>query len=341
MNLPPPLLLTFLARALRVKDIWLPGPSETWDSDWRNALPGRLWLRPLPEDGRPSPDAALVVLAARAFGPGGPPRPSTAPSDPDRPEPLPATAVPGAAVASGPRLFLIAADDSESRAARGAPTIGAESSATAILASLRLPGSGSLWLAGSERADLRAASRAALAGLAEQDRGSASLELLPAEAGALVLVLAAARGSLRALELGAGAGASTLWLAQALAATGGALIAIEKDAARANLARRALRAAGLAERVDLRIGEVERLAPKLERGFDLLLMDEGLEDRTERLELLLELGLLRPGALILAHGGRQDPARDAAFQALMQLDTRIAARLRLNLGAGVTVAVLA
>lgn len=335
MNLPPPALLTFLARVLRAKDIWLPGPSESWDSDWRNALPGRLWLRPLPEDGQPAPEAVLVVLPADASGPGGQPGPSTDPADRSSRQPARASS------ASGSRLYLIAAEDSGSRSARGAPTIGVESSATAILASLRLPGSGSLWLAGSERADLRAASRDALAGLAEQDRGSASLELLPAEAGALVLVLAAARGSLRALELGAGAGASTLWLAQALAATGGALIAIEKDAARANLARRALRAAGLAERVDLRIGEVERLAPKLERGFDLLLMDEGLEDRTERLELLLELGLLRPGALILAHGGRQDPARDAAFQALMQLDARIAARLRLNLGAGVTVAVVA
>lgn len=340
MNLPPPPLLTFLARALRVKDIWLPGPSDAWESDWRRALPGRLWLRPLPEEGWPWPNAALIVLAAEAAGSGGPPMPPATLLATGRPGPTPA-GPPAAATATGSRLFLIGAGDDDSPTPPGAPARGSESSTTAILASLRLPGSGPLWLAGSERADLRAASRDALAALAEQDRGSASLDLLSAEAGELVLVLAAARGSLRALELGAGAGASTVWLAQALAATGGALTAIEKDTARANLARRALRAAGLADRVDLRIGEVERLAPKLERGFDLLLMDEGLEDRTERLELLLKLGLLRSGALILAHGGRQDPARDAAFQALMQLDRRIAARLRLNLGAGMTMAVVA
>ena len=68
---------------------------------------------------------------------------------------------------------------------------------------------------------------------------------------------------------------------------------------------------------------------------------EGGEARAERLALLLSLGVRAQGALAVAHGGRQDPGRDAAFQARLQLDTRIAARLRLNMGWGVTVGVVA
>ena len=299
-GLPPPPLLAVLARALRATKVWLPGPAEAWDVDWRSRLPRGLEPCALPEDGMPPPGVSLAML----------------------PEGVDAAL----AIAAGVALFLL-------------PT-GPMPPATPLLAPLRLAGGG-LWLAGSCRAGLSAAATKSLARLAEQERAKASLDLLPPEVGALVHVLAAARVSRRALELGAGAGASSLWLASALVATGGSLIAIEKDSARVNLAQRALRAADLAARVDLRIGEVERLAPKLGRGIDLLLMDEGLEDRAERLDLLLNLGVLAQGAIIVAHGGRQDPGRDAAFQARLQLEPRIAVRLRLNLGAGVTLGVVA
>lgn len=208
-----------------------------------------------------------------------------------------------------------------------------------LLAPLRLPGQATWWL-GSGRARLPATARAAIESLLAQERGGAELDLLPSEVGRLVQVLAAARGSRRALELGAGAGASSIWLAAALAPEGRA-VALEPDAARMVQARRSVRAAGLADQVKLQQGQLERLASRLERGFDLLLMDEGLEDRAERLAGILDLGLLAPGALILAHGGRGDPGRDVAFQALLQLDARLKARLRLQLGQGVSLALVA
>ncbi|HQZ70072.1 MAG TPA: class I SAM-dependent methyltransferase [Anaerolineae bacterium] len=347
--LPPPPLLAFLARALRTSKLWLPGPEAAWDAGWRSQLPKGLAPMALPDDGVPPAGVSLALLAEGADA-------ATAMSAGVALFLLPATATPAAGKGAGARRPAMQSSTGGSAPGGAAARPSGPTDETVldevpanrpspsplvpVLAPLRLA-AGGLWLAGSCRAGLSAAANKGLGRLAEQEGAKASLELLPPEVGALVHVLAAARVSRRALELGAGAGASSLWLASALAATGGSLIAIEKDTARVNLAQRALRAAELSKRVELRIGEVERLAPKLGRGIDLLLMDEGLEDRAERLDLLLSLGVLAQGALVVAHGGRQDPGRDAAFQARLQLDTRIAARLRLNMGSGVTVGVVA
>lgn len=255
------------------------------------------------------------------------PRPFTAPAELPPQADLVILPAPPPPQGPAPRLFLLPE-----------PVWTPAPSLAPLLAPLRLPGQPAWWL-GSGRARLEVPVQAALEELQAQERGGAALELLPPEVGCLAHVLASARGASRALELGSGAGAGTLWLASGLPPEG-RLTAVEPDAPRLVQARRSLRAAGLADRVAFQQGLLERLASRLPRGFDLLLMDEGLEDRAERLAGILDLGLLAPGALVLAHGGRGDPTRDAAFQALLQLDARLKARLRLQMGNGVSLALV-
>jgi predicted O-methyltransferase YrrM len=68
----------------------------------------------------------------------------------------------------------------------------------------------------------------------------------------LLGVLIRATGARRVLELGTSSGYSTLWLADAVEATGGQVLSVDLDAARIELARANLSAAGLSELVELR-----------------------------------------------------------------------------------------
>ena len=68
----------------------------------------------------------------------------------------------------------------------------------------------------------------------------------------LLGVLIRAAGARRVLELGTSNGYSTLWLADAVDATGGQVFSVDLDAARIELARANLSAAGLSGLVELR-----------------------------------------------------------------------------------------
>ena len=81
----------------------------------------------------------------------------------------------------------------------------------------------------------------------------------------LLGVLIRAGRARRILELGTSNGYSTIWLADATEATGGAVVSVDVDAARTALARENIRGAGLEERVELR---TEDAALTLERSGD-------------------------------------------------------------------------
>jgi predicted O-methyltransferase YrrM len=81
----------------------------------------------------------------------------------------------------------------------------------------------------------------------------------------LLGVLIRGTGARRILELGTSNGYSTIWLADAAEDTGGAVVSVDVDAVRTELARDNLRRAGLADRVELR---TEDAAATLERSGD-------------------------------------------------------------------------
>ena len=97
-----------------------------------------------------------------------------------------------------------------------------------------------------------------------------------ASEGKLLHLLACAIGAQRILEIGTLGGYSTIWLARALPPQG-KLISLEIDARYAEVARRNLQRANLAEKVQVRIGpaleSLSQLEVKKEGPFDLIFID--------------------------------------------------------------------
>lgn len=134
--------------------------------------------------------------------------------------------------------------------------------------------------------------------------------------GKLLHVLTMAMGARRILELGTLGGYSAIWLARALPPDG-TLVTLELEAKHADVARRNLARAGLAERIDLRVGRALDLLPRLAAEgaapFDLVFIDADKGSYTEYLDWAIRLS--RPGTLIIADnvirkGAVADPGSD-------------------------------
>ena len=123
-----------------------------------------------------------------------------------------------------------------------------------------------------------------------------SLPLVDAEVGALLRVLAASVQATRILEIGTAIGYSGIWLAGMLPSDG-LLLTLEKNADRAQIARKNFQRAGLADRVNVMIGDAARLLAKIAGPFDLIFQDGHKPMYGTLLDRLVEL--LRPGGLLI------------------------------------------
>jgi predicted O-methyltransferase YrrM len=130
----------------------------------------------------------------------------------------------------------------------------------------------------------------------ERDGRTRHLPLVDAEVGALLRVLTVATGASRILEVGTAIGYSGIWLAGALPADG-MLLTLEVDEARARLARDNFSRAGLADRVNVIVGDAERTLTKLAGPFDLIFQDGDKSKYGPLLDRLVDL--LRPGGLLV------------------------------------------
>ncbi|UYN88847.1 MAG: O-methyltransferase [Anaerolineales bacterium] len=94
--------------------------------------------------------------------------------------------------------------------------------------------------------------------------------------GQFLYILARAIGARRILEIGTLAGYSGIWLARALPADG-LLVTLEAEPKHAEVARANFATAGLAERIELRVGPaletLPSLLPEFASGFDLCFLD--------------------------------------------------------------------
>ncbi len=129
--------------------------------------------------------------------------------------------------------------------------------------------------------------------------GLPPIDVSPAH-GKMLHLFARMAGARKALEIGALGGYSTIWIARALAA-GGRLITLEADERHASVSRANLARAGLADRVEVRVGaaldslpaiEAEGLAP-----FDFVFIDADKENNANYLVWALRLS--RPGTTIV------------------------------------------
>lgn len=134
--------------------------------------------------------------------------------------------------------------------------------------------------------------------------------------GRLLHVLALACGARSILEIGTLGGYSTIWLASALPADG-RMVTLEYDQRHADVARANLARAGLADRVEVRVGPaldtLPRLALERHGPFDLTFIDADKENNPQYFRWALQLS--GKGSLIIVdnvvRGGKvADPYSD-------------------------------
>ena len=123
-----------------------------------------------------------------------------------------------------------------------------------------------------------------------------NLPLVDAEVGALLRVLATALGARRILEIGTAVGYSGIWMAAALPPDG-MLMTMEMDPARGREAQDNFKAAGLASRVSVIMGDAQRMIAKVAGPFDLIFQDGDKKLYGPMLDRLVTL--LRPGGLLV------------------------------------------
>ncbi len=144
-------------------------------------------------------------------------------------------------------------------------------------------------------ASLNRQSDPVLAGIARAGERD-DLPLVDAEVGVLLRVLALAVRATRVLEIGTAIGYSGVWMAGALPKDG-LLITMEVDEQRARRARDNFSKAGLADRVNVIVGDAQRMLHKVAGPFDLIFQDGDKKQYGPMLDRLVEL--LRPGGLLV------------------------------------------
>ena len=155
--------------------------------------------------------------------------------------------------------------------------------------------------------------------------------------GKFLSLVAQAIGARNVLEVGTLGGYSTIWLARSLSPAG-RLVTLELNPRHAEVARANLARAGLADRVEIRIGpaldSLQALAGEAREPFDLVFIDADKPGNAEYFSRALSLS--RPGGVIIVdnvvrNGAVIDPARqDANVGGVKRLIELVAAEPRVS-----------
>ncbi|MGB3376482.1 MAG: O-methyltransferase [Microbacterium sp.] len=130
---------------------------------------------------------------------------------------------------------------------------------------------------------------------AQRDAGLPEIEVAPV-AGKLLNLLVRIAGARRVLEIGTLGGYSTIWMARGVGEAG-RVVTIEAEAAHAAVARQSIDAAGMGERVDIRIGRAADVLPTLVGGFDVVFIDADKQSNRIYLDWAAKLG--HPGTVVI------------------------------------------
>ena len=134
---------------------------------------------------------------------------------------------------------------------------------------------------------------------------------VPAQDGQLLHDLVLKHKYTRALEIGTSTGHSAIWIAWALAKTGGKLVTLEIDPGRHAEAVRNFEAAGVAPFVDARLGDAHELVKTLAGPFDFVFSDADKDWYTQYFKDLEPK--LVPGACFTAHNVSRPGGGAGAF----------------------------
>jgi predicted O-methyltransferase YrrM len=135
--------------------------------------------------------------------------------------------------------------------------------------------------------------------LAEIKKNDTGQLAVSEEDGRFLRVLIGSSGAKRALEIGGASGYSAIWMGLALRETGGTLVTIEYDAARAKELAANVRRAGLGDVVQVVAGDAFAEIPKVPGTFDFVFLDAWKKDYKRFLDLVYPR--LDPGGLFVAH----------------------------------------
>lgn len=179
-----------------------------------------------------------------------------------------------------------------------------------------------------------AALDAALA--ANRDAGLPTIDVTPLQ-GKFLELLVRISGARRVLEIGTLGGYSTIWMARALPA-GGSMVTLELEPRHAGIARTNLERAGVADRVEIRIGRavdsLQALVDNRAEPFDFIFIDADKASYPEYLDYSLKLS--RPGTVIVADNVVREGAvveaahPDPNVQGVRRFAEKLAAEPRLS-----------
>jgi caffeoyl-CoA O-methyltransferase len=175
-----------------------------------------------------------------------------------------------------------------------------------------------------------------------QGLGRAAGMLTTADQAALLTTLTRLISAKRAVEIGTFTGFSALAISRGLP-DDGELICLDVSEEWTSIARKYWERAGVAEKIDLRIGDAHESVGKLDGEFDLAFVDADKPGYIEYFERLLPL--IRPNGVLLFDntlaGGRvvgvheQDPVDRKEFNAHIAKDDRVDVVI-LGIGDGLT-----
>jgi predicted O-methyltransferase YrrM len=172
---------------------------------------------------------------------------------------------------------------------------------------------------------------------ASEAAGLPAIQVAPLQ-GKLLMMLAAATGAWKILEIGTLGGYSTIWLARGLA-SGGRLITLELDPNNAQIACSNLANAGLADKVEVRVGKAVDTLPQLEAEgagpFDLVFIDADKPSTPDYFDWAVKLArkgsliivdnVVREGAILAAQSDNKHVKGLRGFYARAAADPRVTA----------------
>ena len=119
------------------------------------------------------------------------------------------------------------------------------------------------------------------------------------EDGRFLRLLVVTSGATRALEIGAASGDSAIWMGLGMRETGGKLVTIEYDKARASQAAANIRKAGLSDVVQVISGDAFAEIPKVPGTFDFVFCDAWKRDYQKFFSMVFPR--MDKGGLFLGH----------------------------------------
>jgi len=157
------------------------------------------------------------------------------------------------------------------------------------------------------------------------------------EDGRFLRFLVVSSGAKRVVEIGGANGYSAIWLGLGLRETGGRLVTIEYDPARAKDAEANVRAAGLSDVVQVVPGDAFKAVPALPGTFDFVFLDAWKKDYQRFFDLVFPR--LDNGGLFVAHNVVNKASEMGDFLATLRTHPGLRSAIVSPSGEGISVSV--